>query len=107
MPPLDNKIRMIRTIRMMSMMRMMIEIRIQEREEKRNYLKVSMIVPVEEVSVGDDPAALLAADEDDGEDVADLEDAARGLVHEHKVPGRTRLTLHTAHDTLLYSVHYC
>ena len=35
-----------------------------------------MIVPVEEVSVGDDPAALLAADEDGGEDVADLENTA-------------------------------
>ena len=81
------------------MMRMMIVIRIEEREEKRNYLKVSMIVPVEEVSV-----ALLAADEDDGEDVADLEDTAGGLVHERKVLGRTRLAPHTAHNTLHITV---
>ena len=59
-----------------------------------------MIVPVEEVSVGDDPAALVAADEDGGEDVADLEDTAGRLVHEHKVHGGSRLILHTANYTV-------
>ena len=75
-------------------------------------MKGSGILPVEEVSVGDDAAALFAADEDGGEDVADLEDTAGGLVHEHKVPGGQRLTmctaqctLHIAHCTLHIYVH--